>query len=55
MSLNDQNANAHYLRGNILAQKGQSDGAVASLQKALELEPNHPFAKHDLEALKARA
>lgn len=55
MSLDDNNANAHYLRGNILAQKGQSESAVVSLQKALTLQPDHPFAKHDLEALKARA
>jgi tetratricopeptide (TPR) repeat protein len=55
MSLDDNNANAHYLRGNIMAQKGNNERAIESLNKALSLQPDHPYAKHDLDALKARA
>ncbi|MEW6280716.1 MAG: tetratricopeptide repeat protein [Candidatus Eremiobacterota bacterium] len=55
MSLDDNHANAHYLRGNILAQKGNYERAIESLQRALSIQPEHPYARHDLEALKARA
>ncbi|HBM96687.1 TPA: hypothetical protein DD394_04090 [bacterium UBP9_UBA11836] len=41
----------HYLRGNVMAQKGKTEEAIESLKKALELDPNNAYAKHDLEAL----
>lgn len=41
----------HYLRGNILAQKGETDKAKEFLKKALELDPTNEFARHDLEAV----
>lgn len=40
-----------YLEGNIYAQKGQAREAQAALRKALEMQPDHPFAKHDLAAV----
>lgn len=40
-----------YLRGNILAQKGEIDKAREALRRSLELDPDNPFARHDLEAI----
>ncbi len=48
--LGDQ-SHLSYLEGSIYAQKGQMKEAQTALQRALELEPNHPFAKHDLGAV----
>lgn len=48
--LGDQ-AHLSYLEGNIYAQKGQNKEAQTALKKALELQPDHPFAKHDLAAV----
>ncbi len=41
----------HYLRGNILAQKGDTEKAREYLQKALDVDPNNAYARHDLEAV----
>ncbi|MBI3924273.1 MAG: tetratricopeptide repeat protein [Armatimonadetes bacterium] len=46
-------ADIHYLFGNIYAQKGEVDLAQQHLKKALELDPNHKFARHDLAAVSA--
>ncbi len=48
--LGDQ-AHLFYLEGNIYAQKGEKNAAQASLRKALELDPAHPHAKNDLQAV----
>lgn len=45
------NADLFYLEGSIYAQKGQIREAQTSFRKALELNPDHPFAKHDLTAI----
>lgn len=50
-SLDPNNSMLHYLRGNILAQKGETDKAREFLQKALDSDPNNVYAKHDLEAV----
>lgn len=44
-------ADLFYLEGSIYAQKGQLKEAQTSFRKALELKPDHPFAKHDLTAI----
>lgn len=41
----------HYLRGNILAQKGETEKAKEFLKKALDVDPNNEYARHDLEAV----
>ena len=41
-------AHLSYLEGNVYAQKGQKGEAQVAFKKALELQPDHPFAKHDL-------
>lgn len=51
--LDANNTMINYLRGNVLAQKGQKDEAVKFLQKALEIDPANEYAKHDLEAVQA--
>ncbi|MBQ7568721.1 tetratricopeptide repeat protein [bacterium] len=40
-----------YLRGNIMAQKGETDKAIEFLQKALSIDASNVYAKHDLAAL----
>ncbi|MDO5295261.1 MAG: tetratricopeptide repeat protein [bacterium] len=49
--IDSNNSMLYYLRGNIMAQKGDTDKAIENLQKALELDSNNSYAKHDLEAL----
>lgn len=49
--MDSNNANMMYLRGNILAQKGDKEQAIEFLKKALQVDPNHQYAKHDLEAV----
>ncbi len=49
--LDNDNSMVHYLRGNVMAQKGKTEEAIESLKKALELDPNNAYAKHDLDAL----
>jgi Tfp pilus assembly protein PilF/4-amino-4-deoxy-L-arabinose transferase-like glycosyltransferase len=47
-------AEVPYLIGNIHYRMGQPDLAVQSWQQALQLDPNHAQARHNLEAVKAR-
>ena len=49
--LDNNNSLAFYLRGNILAQKGDTEKAIEFLKKALEIDGSNAYAKHDLEAL----
>ncbi len=46
-----ENADVQYLLGNIYAQKGEKELAEQHLKKALELNPNHRYARHDLKAV----
>lgn len=46
-----ENADISYLEGNAYAQKGKVREAQIALKKALSLQPNHPFAGHDLAAI----
>ncbi len=41
----------YYLRGNILAQKGETEKAREFLQKALDVDPDNAYARHDLQAV----
>ena len=50
-NLDPNNAMQFYLRGNILAQQGKRDEAAEALKKALEIDPENAYAKHDLEAI----
>jgi tetratricopeptide (TPR) repeat protein len=54
-SLEPDHTMLHYLRGNILAQKGDTEKAIESLKKALESDPENSYAKHDLEAVSGQA
>lgn len=53
LGLDPAHSRLHYLRGNILAQKGELEPARAALQKALELDPEDIYARHDLQAISA--
>lgn len=44
-------AHLSYLEGNVYAQKGMKKEASHCLKKAMELEPNHPYAANDLKAV----
>ena len=46
-----EHAHFSYLEGSVYAQKGQTKEAQTAFRKALELQPDHPFAKHDLAAI----
>lgn len=41
----------HYIKGNVLAQLGDAQSAVASFKRCLELKPGHPLATRDLQTL----
>jgi Ca-activated chloride channel family protein len=45
-------AEANYNRGNALARAGRLDEAVEAYQRALELDPDHADARHNLDLLK---
>ena len=47
-------ADAHYNRGNTLQSLGRIDDALAAYQAALQREPLHPLALHDLARLRWR-
>lgn len=51
MSFSEENPHIHYIKGSVYAQKGDNERAVEAFERALELEPNHAFARHDLQAL----
>ncbi len=51
LSIDPESANLHYLKGNCHAQLGEKNLAKASLDKALEINPKHPFALYDSQAL----
>jgi tetratricopeptide (TPR) repeat protein len=40
-----------YLKGNVLAQLGDYNQAAECLQKAVDLQPGHPYADRDLVAV----
>lgn len=46
-----EHAHLSYLEGNVQGQRGDLKEARIALKKALELEPNHPQATADLNAL----
>ena len=46
-----EHAHLSYLEGNVYAQKGFKREAQTALNKALELQPDHPYAKHDIAAV----
>ena len=51
LSLDPNNANLHYLKGNCHAQLGERNLAQIAFGKALEANPKHPFALYDSQAL----
>ena len=50
-SLEPDHTMLHYLRGNILAQKGETEKAREYLKKALDVDPDNAYARHDLQAV----
>lgn len=44
-------AHLSYLEGNIYAQKGYKKEAQEALKKALDMQPDHPYAKNDFQAV----
>jgi len=51
LAVDDTHADLHYLKGNVLGQLGDKARAIECLQKALQLQPKHPYAQRDLSAL----
>lgn len=49
--MDSSNSLIFYLRGNIEAQKGDKAKAIELLKKALEIDGNNAYAKHDLAVL----
>ena len=49
--MDSNNSLIFYLRGNIMAQLGDKAKAIELLQKAIEIDGNNSYAKHDLAAL----
>lgn len=49
--MDSNNSKLNYLFGNVLAQQGAKEEAIVRLKKALEIDPNNAYAKHDLAAL----
>lgn len=55
LSVDGNNANLYYLKGNCHAQLGERNLALAAYKKALEINPRHPFALYDSQALEMEA
>lgn len=60
LELTPDNANLHWLRGSILLQQSKaglrtSSQAAAAFGRALDLDPEHPAAAHDLAIVRLRA
>ena len=53
MTLDPAVPDLHYLKGNALAQLGDLKNAKVCFEKALELQPAHPYATRDLQTLTA--
>ena len=51
LSIEPDNANLHYLKGNCHAQLGERNLAMIAYKKTLEMNPKHPFALYDSQAL----
>jgi Flp pilus assembly protein TadD len=51
LSIDPTSANLYYLKGNCHAQLGEKHLAKAAYDKALEINPKHPFALYDSQAL----
>ena len=51
--MDSNNSLIYYLRGNVLAQKGEKEQAIEMLQKAITLDASNVFARHDLAALQS--
>lgn len=50
-AIQEENPHLLYLEGNIRAQRGQTEDAIALLRRCLEKYPKHRYAAHDLAAL----
>ena len=53
LELNGESAYSYIMLGQLQARKGDKEQAVASINKALELEPDNGYAKRVLEQLKS--
>ena len=51
LSIDNNCADLHYIRGHVQGKLGDRTKAVESLKKALELQPGHPLATRDLQAI----
>lgn len=51
--LHPESAYTHIMKGRILARTGARDDAIGSFERALELKPDNPWARQQLERLKA--
>jgi tetratricopeptide (TPR) repeat protein len=53
MNIDGEVADLHYLKGNALAQLGDQKSAKACFEKAIQLQPGHPYATRDLQTMTA--
>jgi tetratricopeptide (TPR) repeat protein len=53
VEFNPEAAFGYLMLGQLYSRKGDKDAAVASIERALELEPDNPFAKRMLERMKS--
>ena len=51
--LHPESAYTHVMKGRIQARTGARDDAIRSFERALELKPDNPWARQQLERLKA--
>ncbi len=51
--MNPEAAYSHLLLGQFLAENGDKEAAIASMEKSLELEPDNAWAKKVLEQTRA--
>jgi len=50
---NPESAYSHLILGQLLAEKGDKEAAIASVERAIELEPDNRWARRTLERLKS--
>jgi tetratricopeptide (TPR) repeat protein len=53
VDLHPQAARSHLLLGQLYAERGESEAAVASIERALAIEPDNPWARRMLERVRA--